>query len=247
MSEQSAHLTVETWKAMRAAPRDHQALLAHLEAGCDQCDEFLATQVDEFDGVTDQALLSLAPVSEAPLDELGWRRLNKRLAQPPRRTALWAMGALAAAALLTVGGLALRHESGGWNGLKGSRGPALELAAARRKADNAFVRLDDGATLRNDSVLVFRATSTVDGPARVFLQRAHELPVEVGATELQAGTHELQNDTGLLGVTLEGEHGEVSVWVVAGETPFSRDAALSAIDSLGTPELGVARVKVHVE
>jgi hypothetical protein len=156
--------------------------------------------------------------------------------------------ALAAGLVLAVGvGLKVRSDAPSWNGMKGSRGPGLELTAARKRLDDGFARLDDGARLQKDAVLVFRANSTIEGPARVYLQRGNAAPVEVGETALRAGPQEIQTDTGLLGVTLEGEHGDVAVWVVVGEAPFTGDAALNAINSLGTPELGVARVRVQVE
>jgi hypothetical protein len=69
----------------------------------------------------------------------------------------------------------------------------------------------------------------------------------VGQTALEAGTHELQTDTGILGVSLDGERGPVTVWVVVGEGPFSAADALHAIASHGSDALGVARVNVHVE
>jgi hypothetical protein len=156
------------------------------------------------------------------------------------------------AGLVVVVGVTLAFQPGRqplWDGLKrsGSLGPTLQLSAARRQPDQSFQRLDDGARLTSRSVLILRATSSIDGPARVYLQRASQAPVEVGEVALQAGTHELQTDAGLLGVTLDGERGAVKVWVVVGEVPFSGVLALEAISSQGSRELAAASVSVQVE
>jgi hypothetical protein len=224
-------------------------LLAHLAEGCEACDAFLEGHLDDLDGAVDRLLLGLAPPPPAPLDELGWAKLRRRLpgrVAPSRR---WAIGAgLAAAVTVALGAAVLGPHKPAWNGLKGSSsGPNLEVAAAVRHGDNAFVRLDDRARLGNDAVLVFRADSSVEGPARIYLQRGSTTPVEIGETEVRSGTHEIRTDTGLLGVSLGGERGELTVWIVVGDGPFSNEAALQAIEARGTSDLATARVRVNVE
>ena len=246
------HLDLASWKALRENPTAHGELMAHLAEGCETCDLFLATHVDEFDGVVDKTLLALSGEREAPLDEVGWRKLRRRLSANTAPTRRWAMGAgLAAAITLTVGALYWAPHGPGprktWDGLKGAAGPNLEVAAALRKGDNAFVRLDDGAHLTKSAVLVFQADSSLEGPARIYLQRGSSTPVEIGETALSSGKHEIRTDTGLLGVSLEGERGDLSVWIVVGESPFSNEAAIHAIEARGTSELATARVKVNVE
>lgn len=244
------HLDAAAWKALCDDPDAHGALLAHLADGCEVCDTFLATHVDEYDGAVDLALLALGPSREAPLDELGWIKLRRRLATrvaPGRR---WAVGVGLAAAVTLALGAALWRPSGSkphWDGFKGAGGPSLQVTAALKEGADAFVRLDNGARLTGDSVLVFRADSSLEGPARVYLQRGSSPPEEIGVTELRSGTHEIRTDTGLLGVSMEGERGELSVWIVVGEGPFTHEAALGAIESRGTSELATARVKVNVE
>lgn len=253
MSEATRHLTAASWAALQTDPASDRSLVEHVAAGCDECDQVIASQVDALDGELDRALLSLAPTAPQPLDEVGWQRLRKslRAKSPTRRffvvgAALAAMLSLfAARSLITAPAADSRPD--GLKGSTGSQGPQLQLAAARKRSTDSFVRLDDGASLSAGSVLVFQATSTIEGPARVFLQRSNGAPLEVGVTALKAGTHELQTDTGLLGVTLDGEQGDVTVWVVVGETPFSAEAAISAIGSKGSADLGVAQVHVHVE
>lgn len=256
MSEATRHLTAASWAALQADPASDRSLVEHVAAGCDECDQVIASQVDALDGELDRALLSLAPRAPQPLDEVGWQRLRKSL-RPKAPVRRWFVAGAALAAMLSV--FVARSVStsptsptpasrpDGVKGSTGSQGPQLQLAAARKRSTDSFVRLDDGASLSAGSVLVFQATSTIEGPARVFLQRSSGAPLEVGVTALKAGTHELQTDTGLLGVTLDGEQGDVTVWVVVGETPFSAEAAISAIGSKGSADLGVAQVHVHVE
>jgi hypothetical protein len=245
------HLDAASWRALLEAPRPDGPLLEHLAAGCEVCDAFLATHVDELDGAVDRALLRLGPVRLGELDEVGWMRLQRRLGAGAVRTRRRVIGAALAASLVVALGLSLvRPGKGqGWDGLKrsASMGPTLQLSAALRHSDQAFVRLDDGARLSAGAVLVLRATSSIDGPARVFLERAGQAPIEVGQVAMRAGTHELQTEAGLLGVTLEGERGEVRVWVVVGEAPFSAETALEAIASPHGGDVVAASIRVQVD
>jgi hypothetical protein len=254
------HLTTETWKAMLADPDTHRAMFEHVAAGCEVCDAVLAATTDRLDGEVDQALLSLQPqLQSQPLDELAWARFRKvrrttaaaaTLAPTGSGRTLAGVMLALAAALVAVVATRPPSNTAPWNGVKGSTlttGPALSLQTALRQKDNTFLRLDDGTRVSPSSVMVFRATSSIEGPARVFLQRGATTPVEVGQTAVRAGTFDLQNDSGLLGVTLENESGEVSVWVVVGETPFTQEVAVTAITSGVFNELGVARVRLHVE
>jgi hypothetical protein len=245
------HLDGASWRALLSAERPDPALVEHLAAGCEACEAFLATRSDPLDGEVDRALLSVGPAREAPLDELAWRRFTRRQQAPALRRRRLVVGLALAAGLLVSLGVSLNRpgRDAGWNGLKRSEsmGPSLRLSAARRQSDQAFVRLDEGARVAPGSVLVLRATSSVDGPARVFLERAGQAPVEVGQSALKAGTHELLTDTGLLGVSLDSEQGAVRVWVVVGEGPFGTDSALQAIRGQGAPELAAASVLVRVE
>lgn len=236
------HLDSATWAALQKDPKANAALIEHLAGGCDTCDEFIASR-PELDGSVDRLLLALAPRAEAPLDEVGFMRLRRALRQPRR----FAMAAIAAALFVTVVGawLASRPKPID-DGTKGPSQPQIELAAAVR-TPSGFSRVDEGAEVRASSVLVLRARSTIDGPARVYLERlgSGEL-VEIAQVGLRAGLHDVENEQGLLGVTLEGEQGPLAVWVVAGESPVSPESAVAAIRSNGSPGLAVARVQVRV-
>jgi len=243
-----AHLDAASFAALVADPKAHRALLEHVAAGCDTCDDFLAAHADAFDGPVDALLLTLAPPAAAPVDDLSWARL-RRMMKAPRPAWQWAAVAAVAAGLLAVVGAGLWKPTPVTDaGVKGLASvPRLELQAAVRAETGRFERLSDAAPVSSHAVLVFRAQSNVDGVGRVFLQRAGGAPQELGVVRVRAGLHELERDDGLLGVALSGEAGPVTVWVVVGEAPMNAAEALAALQSSGTPELAVARVRVLVE
>jgi hypothetical protein len=225
-------------------PAQEPELLERLKAG--DFDELLASR-PELDGETDRLLLALAP-KEAPLDELGWRRLRSKLV--PARRAPAAMLALAAglAAVVGAGTWAIggRVEPVTPPGVKGDGALRLSVEAARQKADGSFEVLGADDVVKPGTVLAFRVTSPVDGPARVFLQRAAEVPEELAQVRVKHGAAQLEQESGLFGVNLEDEQGPVTVWVVAGESLFDVEQALSAIAGKPSP-LVVGKVGVRVK
>lgn len=244
----TTHLDAASFAALVKDPAAHRALLDHVAAGCDTCDDFLASHADGFDGVVDELLLSLAPAPAPVRDDLAWARLQRRLRGKPSTGRWVAIAALAAGLALAVGVGVWRAKPDTTDvGVKGAATPQLELQAAVRADDGHFQALADASRVHSKGVLVFRARSTVDGVARVFLQSGSGAPHELGVVRVRAGLHELERDDGLLGVDLTGEAGAVTVWVVVGEAPMTAAEALSAVHSHGTPELAVARVHVFVE
>lgn len=235
------HLDATSWRALQQQPDDE--LLAHVAAGCDTCDEFLAT-VPGLDGEVDRALLSLAPRPPST-DEVAWARFRRaqRASPPSRRVAL----AAAALVLLSVGGWALWPKPADpWTGLKGSTSTGrLELRAALKSA-RGLTPIDDGASVPASSALVFQVRSSVAGPARLFIQRGDDAPVELTQVGLVQGAQELEQGDGLLGFSLSGERGPVSVWLVAAEAPMSAQTALEAIRAGGEAGVVVAKLRVDV-
>lgn len=246
----TTHLDAPSFAALVKDPAAHAALLDHLAQGCDVCDEFLAAHADAFDGPVDQLLLSLAPQPAPARDDLAWARLQRRLRGQPssrRWVAYAAVASLAAVLAVAVSVGFLRPPAPQTDlGVKGASTPQLELQAAVRAGDGHFEAFADGTRVSSHGVLVFRARSTVDGVARVFLQSGGAFH-ELGVVRVRAGLNELERDDGLLGVDLTGEAGPVTVWVIVGESPMTAAEALSAVQSHGTPELAVARVHVFVE
>lgn len=239
------HLDDATWQRLWKDPGSARSMLEHLREGCEVCDGWIAER-PELDGDVDRLLLALSP-REAPLDEMGWRRLRARLGK--ERRSLAAVIALAAGLAVVVGAtLAVRslvHVPTGTD-LKGSGRVMMDVVAARQLPTGAFEQLPPGGKVPRGSTLAFRVTSPVDGPARVFLQRAQEVPEELAQLRVRSGANQLAQDSGLFGVNLEDEQGLVRVWVVAHESPFDVPEALKAIASDTSP-LAVGRVEVFVE
>lgn len=239
----SEHLDAARWAALQTKRDD--ALLAHLATGCDECDAFIAALPD--DGEVDRALLSLAPRPPST-DELAWARFRRqdRRAPPSRKVVF------AAAALVLLGVTALAFSPAEKNdvpytGVKGGTHGELELRAALKSSGGVLTPVDDGAAVPSRAALVFQVRSTVAGPARLFIQRGDATPVELTQLGLVQGAQELENgEDGLLGFSLSGERGPVSVWLVAAEAPTSVETALEAIRLGGENGVVVAKVRVDV-
>ena len=253
------HLDAQALSAL--ATREPEAVAyfqEHLASPCDTCEEFLAQHpgTDTLDGQVDALLLGLAPPREAPLDEVGWMRLQKRLRTSSHRGRWMGVAAAVAACLLAVvlvprliGSPSTEQP---WDGVKGSRRIALELAAVARSAEGELRRLDSGAAVPPEDVLLLRYHATEAGSALLFQQVADGKPELLGQFSLEAGTHDLAGPEGLTGVSLSGEEGPVTLWLVAapaGEAlpPEEVQEALVGGTVRGDFPLSVARFDVLVQ
>lgn len=253
------HLTPERWQALQE--RRDDALLAHVQEGCELCDDFLAA-LPGLDGEVDRALLALAPRPPSS-DELAWARFRRRQRAAPK----FIRYAAAAAAVVIVG-------AGAWAmlpptdptkpdaGLKGRGTSHLELRAALKSRDGALTPVAEGARVPASAALVFQVRSGVTGLARLFVQRGDAEPIEFAQVGLIEGAQELETGDGaprgengeraprgekrLLGFSLEGERGPLQVWLVAAEAPTSAASALAAIRAGGGDDVSVAHLRVDV-
>ncbi len=224
------HLDTDALSALsRREPAAVAYFREHLAAPCDACEEFLATHSgpDLLDGQVDALLLGLGPAAakEAPLNELGLARVRRGLREPRPGLQRWGMaaGAIAACLLAVVLVPRLRAEDPSvqagtateWDGVKGPGGRiALELAVVARGADGGLRRLDPQSQVADADVLLLRYHATEAGTALLFQQRAGQAPELLGRFPLEAGTHDLEGPQGLAGVSLEGETGPVTLWLV---------------------------------
>lgn len=241
------HLTPERLQALLASSEADAELLAHLEAGCDACEAVLA-ESRLLDGEVDAALLALVPrptVSDAP----PWRGDAARPRSPKRRFPLAAV-ALAAAAVLAVLVAPRLFSPGAPDaepGVKGVEAPvSLALQVAVQRADAGFEALADGASVRAGDVLVLRTDASRAARGWVLLQRGDGPAEALAEVDLPAGAHVLERDLGLLGVSLDGESGPVTVWVVVGAEPLSRAVAVAGVESPSTTPLSRAGLRLHV-
>ena len=223
------HLDADTLSALsRREPAAVRYFREHLATPCDVCEEFLANHSgpDLLDGQVDALLLGLAPAAkqEAPLDEVGLARVKRGLRghSPARRWGVVA-GAIAASVLAVVLVPRMRAEdpgvqagtATGWDGVKGPGGRiALELAVVARDADGGLRRLDPQSQVENADVLLLRYHATEAGTALLCQQRDGPGPELLGRFPLEAGTHDLEGPQGLAGVSLDGEAGPVTLWLV---------------------------------
>ena len=231
------HLDAARWEALQKTP--DPALLAHVEAGCDVCDEFLSG-LPGHEGEVDRALLALVPRAPSK-DELAWARWRRRQRAPKRAAA-----AAAALMVLSAAAWALWAEPPPiFTGIKGSGRAQLELRAAVKSSDGALSLVEEGAKVPASAALVFQVRSGLAGPARLFVQRAEGAPVELTQLEVVEGNQELEAERGLLGFSLSGERGPVQLWLVASERPLSSEEALRAITE-SDKKLSVAHVRVEV-
>lgn len=253
------HLDADTLRAL--ASREPEAVAyfrEHLAHPCDACEEFLAGRsgTDGLDGQVDALLLGLAPSREAPRDEVGWMRLRRRL-RAPSHTGRWVAAATALAACLLAVVLVPRlvapqPSTPAWDGVKGSSRIALELAAVARGADGQLRRLDVGATVPSEDVLLLRYHATEAGSALLFQQVEGGTPELLGSFSLEAGTHDLEGPQGLAGVSLSGEVGAVTLWLVgstAGEVLSAEEIQQALVGGTLREDnpLSVARFDVFVQ
>jgi len=256
------HLDADTLRALASRQPEAVAYFReHLATACDTCEEFLAQHpgTDWLDGPVDALLLRLAPPKAAPHDEVGWMRLRRRL-RGGSHAGRWVAAAMALAACLLGVVLVPRllHPQPGiptpelYDGVKGSSRISLELAAVARGVDGQLRRLDAGATVPAEDVLLLRYHATEAGSALLFQQLEGAAPELLGTFPVQAGTHDLQGPQGLAGVSLSGETGALTLWLVAftpgAELPAEEVQQALASGSLreGNP-LSVARFDVFVQ
>lgn len=207
----------------------------HLARPCDTCEAFLAAHAGPglLDGQVDALLLGLAPRAsgEAPLNEVGLARVRRALRTQRPGLRRWGLvaGGVAACLLAVVMLPHMRAASSEdspapWTGQKGGGSRiALELSVAARDESGGLRRLDPDGPVKDSDVLLLRYHATEAGTALLFEQREGEPPALLGEFPLVAGTHDLQGPQGLAGVSLAGESGPVTLWLVgsAGRPPLA--------------------------
>lgn len=244
------HLNDELWAELSRSPASEgaKAMAAHLASSCDDCERYLAERFDPaMDGAVDRVLLGLAPRPEAPLDEVGWARLRRRLeAQPPRQARWPSLLGMAAGLLLVVGLARLPLSPEPWT-LKGTRRITVELFAAQRAADGTVSRVEPGQRVAARGALLLRYHATESGRAVLFVQRGSASPEPLGSFALTAGTEDLRTGTSHAALSLEGETGPLTLWLVAAPEgrPLTPAGAASALHS-GTPEGGLAVARLEI-
>jgi hypothetical protein len=216
------HLDAEALRALTAGEPEAVAYFReHLAHPCESCMDFLAKTPGPglLDGQVDSLLLRLAPpaTEEPRLDEVGYARVRRGM-RPSGQG--WRRAAMGMALAAGVAGLVVltrvpegpggQQEKGAWDGTKGVSRLALEMSVVARGPGDSLRRMDPGSL------------APEAGEALLFQQRGTTVPELLGRFPLQAGTHELEGPQGLVGVSLEGESGPLTLWLVgfpSGQVP----------------------------
>jgi len=228
---------------------------AHLDTDCEQC-ELLMMEDDlapELDGEVDRMLLELAPPAKAPLDQLGFRRLQRTIGAEKRAKVWPAISAMAAVLVVgAFGVLAMQRDTGPDDeaGIKGTRRIAVELQLAMQTEDGELRRVESGETLpAGAGVVLLRYHATEKGTASLVRQIADEAPEILGTFELEPGTHDLASVEGVAGVPLPDTRGKLRLWLVASpaRSHASESQALKAIEAESDSPFTTAGVELEIE
>lgn len=256
------HLDTEALRALSTGEPEAVAYFReHLAHPCEACIDFLAKTPGPglLDGQVDALLLHLAPAQqeEPRLDEVGFARVRRGLRGPARP---WSKVAATLAVAAGLAGLVVLTraqvqppggEKGAWDGVKGVGNLALETSVVAREPDGHLRRMDPGASASDQDVLVLRYHATEAGEALLFQQRADAEPELLGRFPLSAGTHELEGPQGLVGISLEGESGPLTLWLVGFPSeqmppPEEVREALTRGDMGERSVLAITRFDLHV-
>ncbi|HVE86467.1 MAG TPA: hypothetical protein VND93_26605, partial [Myxococcales bacterium] len=162
-----------------------------------------------------------------------YRAVRRALRVRRTRVALGAAvaGAAAVAASLWLLVLSPRPApSPEWAQVKG--GPSaglLELSAAVVSRSGEVSPLAPGGRARATDTLVLRYRAERPGPAYLLESSAPGQLRPLGQFTLQAGTHDLSDGGGVSGVSLDGDRGEVRLWLVQAGGPLTEQSAVEAV------------------
>jgi hypothetical protein len=225
----SKHLDLETYRLLRSgelAPAEAKALAEHLEGDCDVCEAFLAGSPDAngLDGDVDAALLGLAPSTAAERgNDLEFARIRRASkAARPAVTRRWTGYAMAAAAMLLVGGVSLTVMRSGptsptstWTE-KGSAQPVparLRFAVVDQgRGDPQIDRGQSGAVVPEGASLAFRVE--LGRPAYLAL-------IRIGAGESEVVWRHHADRAGMVDVSEQGRPAAYPLHGLAGTQRFA--------------------------
>lgn len=245
------HLDAASWRALQNHEPAAVAYFArHLAAPCETCEAFLAEAPgqDALDALTDEALVAAAG-SPPREDSLGWERVRRRAF--PSRARQWSAGlgalaAVAAAALVFLVVKPLGHavDSGSGERVKGGAPLVLELTAAAQLPGGSVLPVAEGQSLPPEAVVLLRYHVSEASEAVLVREVPGKAPEALGRFSLEPGTHDLEEASGLTGVSLEGERGELSLALVALPPGTRSEDALS--QAAGPGAVG-ARIHFRVQ
>jgi hypothetical protein len=232
------HLDDRAIRALEA--KDAQAVAHfrdHLSRPCAQCEQYLANAPAHLWWLEAEAdrLLHIhgALAMPASADAAGFRSVRRAMRARRMRKALAATlaGAVAiAAALLIVLAVPRGGAPGSQDlGIKGQASALLELSAVVVSRSGATSPVSPGGRAHPGDTLVLRYRADQPGVAFLVEESPGGSPKVLGQFALSAGTHDLADSGGVAGVSLEGERGDVHLWLVQSSGPMTAEGALDAV------------------
>jgi len=209
----------------------------HLSRPCARCEEYLANAPARLWWLEAEAdrLLHIHGALAMPAagDTTGFRAVRRAMRARRMRKALAASiaGAVALAAALVLV-LRVPRAAGpedAFTGVKGQESGLLELSAAVVSRSGATSPVGPGGRAHAGDTLVLRYRAEQPGPAYLLKAGPDGQPRVLGRFALSAGTHDLADSGGVSGVSLEGEQGEVHLWLVQSAAPLADAAAADAV------------------
>jgi hypothetical protein len=256
------HLDAASWHALQNHEPAAVAYFArHLATPCEACEAFLieTSGQDDLDALADEALVAAAG-SPPREDALGWERVRRRAFPSKARTWGAGLGALAAAAalvaLVVTTSAGRQGELGSSERVKGSAPRVLEVTAAAQLPDGRVLPVAEGQALPPEAVVLLRYHTSEATEAVLLREVPGEAPRVLGRFSLEPGTHELEEASGLVGVSLEGDSGELTLTLVAlppgpltggAKGHDSEPEAATLGQAAGWPGAVAARVHLRVE
>lgn len=231
------HLDDVALRALEA--RDAQSVAHfrdHLSRPCAECEAYLADAPARLWWLEAEAdrLLHLHGALSAPAhDTSGFHAVRRAMRARRLRKALAfsLAGAIAVAAALVLTVAVPRSGGPGrpYAEVKGPESGLLELSAAVVSRGGATAPIGPGGRAHPGDTLALRYRADRAGPAYLVKSGPDGRPVALGAFALSAGTHDLSDPGGVAGVSLEGEQGEVHLWLVQSTGPLTASGAVDAV------------------
>jgi len=246
------HLDDVALRALEA--KDAQAVAhfrAHLAQPCPECEAFLAeapARLWWLEAEADRLLHLHGSLHLSAPDTSGFHAVRRAMRARRMRKALAASlaGALAVAAALVLF-VAVPRPARPYAEVKGQELGLLELSAVTVSRAGATAPVAPGAPARESDTLVLRYRAERSGPAFLLEAGADGKPRALGEFALSAGTHDLADSGGVSGVSLEGERGEVCLWLVQSPGPLTAAKAVEAVEQgTAAPGMSVAGFTVRV-
>jgi hypothetical protein len=207
----------------------------HLSKPCIQCEEYLANAPSRLWWLEAEAdrLLHIhgALCMPAANDTTGFHAVRRALRARRMRKALAATlaGVAAAAAAVLLFFAVPRAGGPEYTGVKGPESGLLELSAVVVSRSGTTAPIATGGRARPGDTLVLRYRADQAGLAYLVKAGPDGRPQALGQFALSAGTHDLADKGGVAGVSLEGEQGEVHLWLVQSSGPLAAAAAVEAV------------------